>query len=220
MNHPPEVLRERLAEAARYALLRRLAPALRHDMAGALQPVSMMAAMLEKRLQKPAPDLVALEKNGSAINALARQAAASCMSLMTWLAPRDDAPVAVDTCVAESLSLVVTEMSFRGLNLVNETESASGMVLLSAIRDVFMASLLALTDECDGPANVVLAATTSGQSTVIGIRIALREDEPFMAGVTQVAYRKLAWDDVEALADAQNVGLSHSAGSVELRFPG
>ncbi|MES2400156.1 MAG: hypothetical protein V4573_09235 [Pseudomonadota bacterium] len=220
MNHPPEVLRERLAEAARYALLRRLAPALRHDMAGALQPVSMMAAMLEKRLQKPAPDLVALGKNGNAINSLAREAAASCMSLMTWLAPRDDAPVAVNTCIAESLALVATEMSFRGLSLVNQTESVSGMVLLSALRDVFMASLLALTDECEGPANVVLTATTSGESMVIGMHIARREDEPLMAGGTQPAYRKLGWDDVEALAEAQKVGLSHSAGAVELRFPG
>ena len=45
----------RLAEGPRYALLRRLAPAIRHDMAGSLQPISMVAAMLEKRLQKPDP---------------------------------------------------------------------------------------------------------------------------------------------------------------------
>lgn len=220
MNHPPEVLKERLAEAARYALLRRMAPALRHDMAGALQPVSMMAAMLEKRLQKPEPDLVALGKNGSAINTLAREAAASCMSLMTWLAPRDDVPVAVNTCVAESLALVATEMSFRGLSLVNQTESAGGMVLLSTIRGAFMASLLALTDECDAPANVVLTATTAGESMLIGLRIEPREDEPVMAGGTQPAYRKLSWDDVQALAEAQQVGFSRGAGTVELRFPG
>jgi hypothetical protein len=220
MNHTPEVLRERLAEAARYALLRRMAPALRHDMAGALQPVSMMAAMLEKRLQKPEPDLAALGKNGSAINTLAREAAASCMNLMAWLAPRDDAPVAVNTCIAESLGLVATEMSFRGLNLVNETDGAGGMVLLSTIRGVFMASLLALTDESDAPADVILTATTTGESLLIGIRLASRKDEPVMADGSQPAYRKLEWDDVEALAQAQKVGLIHGPGTVELRFPG
>ncbi len=220
MNHTPEVLRERLAEAARYALLRRMAPALRHDMAGALQPVSMMAAMLEKRLQKAEPDLAALGKNGSAINTLAREAAASCMNLMTWLAPRDDAPVAVNTCIAESLGLVATEMSFRGLNLVNETDGAGGMVLLSTIRGVFMASLLALTDESDAPADVILTATTTGESLLIGIRLASRKDEPVMADGSQPAYRKLGWDDVEALAQAQKVGLIHGPGTVELRFPG
>ena len=41
-------LKERLAEAARYALLRRLAPAIRHSMGGALQPISMVVALLEK----------------------------------------------------------------------------------------------------------------------------------------------------------------------------
>lgn len=218
MNHAPEVLRARLAEAARYALLRRMAPALRHDMAGSLQPVSMMAAMLEKRLQKPELDLAALGKNGSAINTLAKEAAASCMSLMTWLAPRDDAPVAVNTCIAESLGLVATEMSFRGINLVNETGGAQGLVLLSAIRGVFMASLLALTDERDVPADIVLSATISGEAMVLGIRLLPRADDAPMASGGQAAYRKLAWDDVEALADAQKVGLRRSEGAVELRF--
>ena len=209
--------RERMAEAARYALLRRMAPALRHDMAGALQPVNMMAAMLEKRLQKPEPDMAALVKNGSAINTLAREAAASCMSLMTWLAPREDVPVAINTCIAESLGLVATEMSFRGFSLVNETGDAQGLVLLSAIRGVFMASLLALTDERDAPADIVLTASISGEAMVLGIRLLPRAGDALMAG-GQPAYRKLEWDDVEALADAQKVGLSRSEGAVELRF--
>lgn len=218
MNHSPEVLRERLGEAARYALLRRMAPALRHDMAGALQPVSMMAAMLEKRLQKPDPDMVALGKNTSAISALAREASASCMGLMTWLAPREDVPIAVSTCVAESLGLVATEMSFRGINLVNETEGAEGKALLSSLRGVFMASLLALTDECAGPSDVVLTSGLAGSATLLDIRVSASSGEVMITDGSP-AYRKLGWDDVEALAEAQGVGLVHSQGHVELRFP-
>lgn len=218
MNHTPDVLKERLAEAARYALLRRMAPALRHDMAGALQPVSMMAAMLEKRLQKPEPDMAALVKNSASINTLAREASTACMGLMTWLAPREDAPAALNTCVAESIGLVATEMSFRGINLVNETENADGKVLLSSLRGVFMASLLALTDECDGPSDVVLTAGAEGPAVSLNIRVAPSAGEAMMAG-NSPAYRKLGWDDVEALAEAQGVGLSHAPGHVELRFP-
>ncbi len=218
MAHSPEFLKERLAEAARYALLRRMAPALRHDMAGALQPISMMAAMLEKRLQKPAPDMAALGKNGSAINTLAREAAASCMSLMTWLAPRDDVPVAVGACIAESLGLVATELSFRSINLVNEVGEDSGTVLLTRIRGVFMAGLLALTDECDAPAQVHLSAHAAGGGTVVSMRLSPTDGEP-MAGGSPLAYRKLDWDDVQALADAQGVTLSQGDGRLELRFP-
>ncbi len=217
MQHDPEVLGERLAEATRYALLRRVAPAMRHDLAGVLQPVSMMAAMLEKRLQKPEPDLAALGKNSSAINTLAREASIACMSLMTWLAPREDAPVAVNSTVAESLGLVTTEMSFRGINLVNETENAAGMVLLSGLRGVFMASLLALTDECEVPSNVVLTASASGPDTVLAMRASPSGGEAMMSGGVP-AYRKLGWDDVEALARAQGVTLTRDAGMVELRF--
>lgn len=217
MHHDPEVLRERLAEAARYALLRRMAPAMRHDMAGALQPVSMMAAMLEKRLQKPEPDLLALAKNGNAINTLAREASLACMNLMTWLAPKDDMPVAVNSTLAESLGLVATEMSFRGINLVNETGDEAGMVLLSGLRGVFMASLLALTDECAVPSDIVLTANAAGADTVLGLRASPSGAEAMMTGGVP-AYRKLGWEDVEALAEVQGVALARDAGVVELRF--
>ena len=53
-------LEERLAEAATYALLRRLTPALRHHMVGALQPLGMVAAMLERRSQVAAPDMASI----------------------------------------------------------------------------------------------------------------------------------------------------------------
>lgn len=218
MAHSPDAVGERLAEAASYALLRRMAPALRHDMAGALQPVSMMTAMLEKRLQKPGPDMAVLVKNASAISTLSREAAASCMSLMTWLAPKEDAPVPVNVCVAESIGLVNTELSFRGISLVNETGDADGLVLLSRIRGVFMASLLALTDACDTPASIVLTVDVTDEALVLLISLSPAAGEPMSTGAAP-AYRKLQWEDVEALAHAQHVGLTHTCSSVALSFP-
>lgn len=73
-------LKEKLAESARYALLRRLAPVLRHYVAGSLQPLSMMAILLEKRLQIPSPDLAALARNSSQLNTAARDASSACMT--------------------------------------------------------------------------------------------------------------------------------------------
>ena len=44
-------------EAARYALLRRLAFAIRHDMMADLQPITMTGEVLERRLASPQPEL-------------------------------------------------------------------------------------------------------------------------------------------------------------------
>ena len=46
-----------LAEAARYALLRRLAPSMRHHLVVNLQPIGMIYEVMDRRLSAPEPDL-------------------------------------------------------------------------------------------------------------------------------------------------------------------
>lgn len=215
----PNHLNEKLAEAARYALLRRLAPAIRHDMAGALQPISMMAAMLDKRMQKPAPDLVALSGNSAAISALSREAAATCMELMTWLAPKDDKPVAVGEGVASCIGLLITELSFRGFSLVNQTAGIEPKIAKSVLRNVFMAALVALTDSSDNPASLTIAASVDaaadGPWLLLSLQIEKTEGES-SPGAPH-AYRPLQWDDVEMLALSEQVELTHTPASAQLR---
>ncbi|RYX95722.1 MAG: hypothetical protein EOO28_09905 [Comamonadaceae bacterium] len=215
MNASPD-LKDRLAEAARYALLRRLAPALRHNMAGALQPVAMIATMLEKRLQKPAPDFAALAKNSNDINTLSREAAATCMALMTWLAPKDNEKVPAGEGIADAVGLLVTELSFRGFTVVNESTGCTAAVPRSLLRNAFMASLIALTDEGKSPANVVISATAESDALVVRISLAPTDGEP--SGNASHAYRALDWSDVDALVAADNATLVRGDGSVELHF--
>lgn len=217
MAPSPELIKERFLEAARYALLRRLAPALRHDMAGVLQPISMMAAILEKRLQKPQPDLAVLAKNSGAINTFARDAGNACMSIMTWLAPRDDAPVGVHVGVAEALSLVTTELAFAGFNVVNETTEVHAVVPLGILRGTFLASVLSLTDAATAPAEVICSAQLTDEDVVLRIEIlASAGEKPVLSG--KPAYRVLSWDDVQAIGQSQGVALVYGAAAVELRF--
>lgn len=218
MPPSPEFIKERFLEAARYALLRRLAPALRHDMAGILQPISMMAAILEKRLQKPQPDLAALAKNSGAINTIARDAGSACMSLMTWLAPRDDAPVDVHAGVSEALALVTTELAFGGFNVVNETSGVHAAMPLSILRGAFMASVLSLTDAASAPGELICSAQLTDGDVILRIVLAATDGEaPFVAG--KPAYRALAWDDVQAIAQSQGVAVTRGDATVELRCP-
>ena len=211
---------ERFVEAARYALLRRLAPAIRHNMAGGLQPISMIAAMLEKRLQVPSPDFSVIARNAAAMNTLAREAAASCMDLMTWLAPKDNAVVAVNAGIADAIGLIATDLSFRGFTVVNETTEVDAFVSCNVLRIVLMASLITLTDEFEAPANVVLTSKllAGGATTLVDIRLVKTESE-VMTGGGMSAYRKLEWPDVEALAQSEAAGLAHTDSSAQLRLP-
>ena len=210
---------ERLAEAARYALMRRLMPAIRHHIAGTLQPVGMMSAMLEKRIKAANPDMVQLGKNMRALNDLSRDAAAISLNLMVWLAPRDNDLIAVSSGVEESLSLIATELSFRGFVLVNKTADVSTKLPSAVLRSLFTASLIALTDAARHAAQVVIAASQEASITQLTISIVSQDTvQPVPVENYISSYRALQWDDVQALADAEGVQLHHAPDFVQLAF--
>ena len=212
----PEQLKERLTDASRYALLRRLAPALRHNMAGSLQPLSMMAAMLEKRLLKPDPDMAMLARNTGGLNTLAREAATSCMNLMGWLAPRTAEALPLDSCLEDALGLMATELSFRGYNLVNETAGLNAELPPGVIRTVFMAALIALTDSGVAPARVVVAAAFADGELLITISLTAAQGE--VIAQDGLPYRELDWTDVLMLAEAESARVTYTPTQVELRY--
>lgn len=210
-------LKEKFAESARYALLRRLAPVLRHNLAGSLQPLSMMAILIEKRLQKPSPDLAALARNSSQLNTAAREASSACMSLVTWLAPNISDLVTVTAGISDVTDLVTTELGFKGYTLINQIGEVPAEIPRSLTRHVFMAALIALTDATVAPASVILEAQLINKELLLTISIRIAPGGVLSSGVP--AYRHLDWDDVQALAEFESVQLTHSANRVELRCP-
>ena len=213
-------LSERLTEAARYALMRRLLPAIRHNIAGALQPIGMMAAMLERRMLAALPDLPQLGRNSQALNTLSREAVAKSLSLMNWLAPKDNDQVALHDAIEEVSRMVSTELSLRGLTFVNQTEHLQINLPRGVVRNAFAACLMALTDSVEGPAEVVISASVAGNQLQLKVMLA-------PGGVSELAglggraqsYRALDWDDARLLAKAEGVSLSHDAGGAELLWP-
>jgi hypothetical protein len=204
------------AEAAQYALLRRLAPVIRHNMAGSLQPIAMVAGMLERRLQKPGTDPETLLKNARDIVALSKEAAVSCMSLMGWFAPKDDPLVAVNKGVAECLDMVATELSFRSFSITNNTSQAEGEVSLTALRNVFTAAVIALTDAAATPREIVVEAEPADGG--MSIRISLKKTQAPATLPGSKPYRRIEWRDVEALAGGV-VRLSHAEDELVMVFP-
>ena len=210
-------LKERLAEAARYALMRRLLPAIRHNLAGTLQPIGMMSAMLERRLKGVAPDMAQLAKNSQALTTLSREAAATSLNLMTWLAPKDNELTAVNSAVEESLGLMATELSFRGFSLDNQTTEAVTKLPKGMLRSVFTASLIALTDTFEAPASVVISVQGEGGDARLRITLTAIAPNDLLTGSNQMpTYRALKWADILALADAEGVEVEQGDGFVQL----
>lgn len=190
---------------------------LKHNMAGALQPLSMMSAMLEKRLQKPDPDLAALASTSSKLNTMSRDASDHCLELMTWLAPKTGERVNVAVGIEDAAGLVMTELSLKGFTVVNQIGDVQAGLPRSLTRNVYLAALMALTDAAPAPAHVVLTAQLVDSALVLTISIQPVPGE-LLPGVS-VSYRKLEWEDVKALAEAESVKLVYTADRVELHCP-
>ena len=107
------------AEAARYALLRRLAPSFRHHLVVNLQPIGMIYEVMERRLRAPAPDLAHVQDSATKINGFAKAALASCLDVVGWLTPDEAVTTGVDEGARECAALLATSLSFRGYALRN-----------------------------------------------------------------------------------------------------
>ena len=204
------------AEAARYALLRRLAPTIRHHLVGEFQPIGMITTMLDRRLQSDTPNLAQLRENSAAIGKLSRTAASTCMNLMSWLVPKSGAVTPLGSGVLDCLSLLTTEFRFRGFVIVNEVADMPVEVSLMALRSVLPTALLALSDQQPGPADVVLTASLVEGGVALALR--RRPAERSAENSPSTDYRALTWSDVAVLAQAEAVGFTHSADAVHLRF--
>ena len=139
----PQTLR---AEAACYALLRRLAPAMRHHLVVNLQPIGMIYEVLERRLQSATPDLGQVRESAAKINGFTRAAVRSCLDVITWLAPEENATSTVAEAVEECLGLLNGNLNFRGFSINNECAGVLASVSRPAVRCLLTSAMLACTD--------------------------------------------------------------------------
>jgi hypothetical protein len=201
-------------EAARYALLRRLALAMRHHMVVHLQPMGMITELLERRLHSPQPDVGQVLDSMGKIHELSRAAVDSCLDVVTWLAPVPDAKIPVDGGVQEVMGMLRSNFNFRGFPLSETLGGAGQEVPRSAIRHVLPAVLLAMTDRAPPPANVNIA--TEAPATVT-VEVVPTAGDPGFPG--NHPYRLLDWAEVELLARAEGVGITRDGARATLHFP-
>jgi hypothetical protein len=208
---------DRMAESARYAVLTRLAPMLRHDVAGALQPLGMLTALLQKRLQAAAPDMVAIAKNGESIHVLGKEAAATCLAVMGWLAPKAEEGVSAQAGAQELLTLMETELFLHGLVGVNDIPADEARFSRLFFRGAFAAALLALCDHSAGAGSVQVGMQDLHGAAGLCLRFAPDALTPPAQPVQR--QRRIGWEDVQALAAAAGVAFAQGENWVALQLP-
>lgn len=208
----PAFAAQRLAEAARYTLLRRLAPSMRHHLVVNLQPIGMIYEVMDRRLKAPQPDLADVHDSAHKINGFAKAALHSCLDIVTWLAPDEDVPTTAEAGVRECLGLVATSLTFRGYNLRDEVGSVAGEVRRCAIRTVLTAALIHATDHTPATADLALAGEAVKAGLALSLTVRPTGGEPSF--IAEPPYRRLGWADLEALAAAEGVVVTRESPSL------
>lgn len=206
------------AEAARYSVLRRLAPALKHDMVVNLQAVAMMAEVLNARLERGLTNPNEFQKSVSKINRLAREAVMTCLDVAAWIEPGEDEGIRLREGVDECVGLLAGNFNFRGFSISNDVPQVEFEVSREALRNLLSASLITLTDMATTPAEVMVKAEVSGGFAVLTIRCEARDSDPDAVPFS-VSYRQLDWSDVQALAVAESVELFRTVDQIVMRMP-
>lgn len=205
------------ADAARYALLRRLAPAMRHHLVVNLQPIAMVNEVMDRRLRAAEPDLAQVQAGAHKIHGFARAALHSCLDVVAWLAPEEPAATGVEQGVGECVSLLATSLAFAGYALRTDLQPCDGQVDQCAVRHVLTAALVHCTDTCPAPGEVQVSSVPRAEGLQVTLQVAGKAGEERTAVLP--AYRPLAWTDVQALADAEDVSLARTPQGVRLTFP-
>jgi len=206
------------AEAARYGVLRRLGPTLKHDMVVNLQAIAMMAEVMNAKLDRGSPDPASFHASIAKLNRLARDAVANCLKVAEWLEPGEDQGVRLADGIEECLALLTSNFNFRGFLVSRELSDAPLQVSRVALRHLLIAALITLTDAAGGPCEVKVKAEVKAGMAEITVGISPRKDE-FEGLPYEPGYRQLEWSDVQALAQAEGVELVHGGDHILMRMP-
>ena len=203
-------------EAARYVVLRRLTPALRHDMVRPLPPINLIRGVMSCKLSEPAPDLHALRLQVEKISSFAKTALLECLDICTWLAPEPGALTELGAGINECIGLMSTTLHFCGFRLVNKVDVPPLSVDRDALRTVLLAAMFEMTDALSVPATVTLSASLGRGEVRLSLHFT-----PLPEGRVERyddGYRNVTWSDVQALAAAGDVRLSRQSDGIAMHF--
>jgi hypothetical protein len=205
-------------EAACFAILCRIAPVLRHDIAGLMQPVRLLATVLERRLLKPDLDRETIAENVRSVNLLTKDATVECMNIVAWLTPPNSSPdgalVNLRSSVDEIRKLLALEFANRSITLVNNIGAGAEQVPQSFMRTVFTGLLLAFCDENSTGGQVQVSLLEN----MLTIRVIKADNVHHQAADISPPVRPIRWQDVQAMASAFELAPRRGDGWIEINL--
>lgn len=202
--------------AARYLLLQRLAPAIRHDFLGALQAPEFMLATLEQRLNCVSPDLNNIREDLALMRHAIQTALSSSMNVISWVKP--DAKLSGDLgeVVLDCMAMMASALRIKGFHLINEVTAVDARVSVTAVRHVLSAALIALSDHSQAPATLHVEGQATLHQVELSIFCSPAEKEPIL--FSKIPLHPLGWQVVELLAMAESVALTRTPTGARLIF--
>lgn len=208
------------SEAARYAILRRIGPALKHDLVVDLQALAMMSDVIGARLDRGMPPLADLQHHLARLQRGTREAVSRSLKVATWLAPPEDDSVNLREGVLECIALTRSALEFRGFNLRAELPETPFEVSNASLRYLLLAAIIHLTDQAGAPGELLVRGEVDpDQATLVLQMPEAAADVPPGTPPHDVPYRRLEAAEVQALASAARVELHHQAGQIAMRLP-
>lgn len=205
------------ADAVRYRILWRLVPSVTHKLAGSMQPVSMLAGIFARHLQRPNLDIPVLTKQAADMQHACKAAVAVRTDVMRWFQPSATETASIADEASQCTWLLSAEFAIRGSSVDNQIADAPGLASQSCLRTMFMATLFAIMDNAKNPVAVQLRALPQGNNSPVivasWIPLATSDLSPFNSSGNTIG-----WDDLQAVAEQSGVVLQRTDAQINLRF--
>ncbi len=208
------------SEAARYAVLRRIGPALRHDLVVNLQAVAMMSEVLTARLERGLLPLADLQHHLARIQRGTREAVANSLRVASWLAPPEDDRIDLAGGIQECLGLVRRELEYRGFPVRADLPAPGFEVSRAALRPLLLSALIHLSDRARTPGELAVSARTDARHATLTLaRLPAGAGAAFDPEAADIPYRPIGAGDVQALAAAGVADLQWQPDRLDIRLP-
>jgi hypothetical protein len=203
-------------DAIRYALLRELAPGLRHALMGELQAIQLLAELAARTLGAGADPVGARDSIDRIVDRCS-DATKSGRALVEWMRPEPGTTISIQEGVAQCIKLASEGWFLYGIEVRTDLHDGDIQVQSAGLRELVVAALLILTDISGGPSDVHVSA----RSLEGHVQVVIRADRANRVASMPPSrpYRKLGWADLELLASARSVACARDGNAVSLRFP-
>ena len=202
-------------DAIRYAVLRRLAPGIRHGSMGELQAIQFLAELASRQLQVAA-ETAKIQDGLSHIIVQTRNTVGSCRSVVEWLRPEAGATIKLGEGIEQCLKLAGDDWPLRGIEATTVLQAEDALVDKAALRELFIASLIALTDMHPGTLDIEVNTAADGEDIELKLQARAATRRSSMPPTDQG--RTFTWADVQMLARAHDVACSCRGQGATLRL--